>query len=885
MTAQPAKRTFMVVSHTHWDREWYQPFEAFRTRLVRMMDALIDLLERDPEFKHFVMDGQTVPLDDYLEIRPDRRETVERLVREGRLLAGPNYILPDEFLIGGETWVRNLMVGIRSARRYGAVMNVGYSPDAFGHIAHLPAVLRGFGLDAVVIWRGVGREVSTSEFRWAAPDGSEVLVVHFPTPAGYSYLSEVPEDESALGNVLANMRAALEPYATTSHVLVPNGTDHLPAREGLSRAIRTANAVMPDASMEHSTYPDFVAAVLEELEGKYRNLPRVTGEFRSSSRSNILAGVLSTRIWLKQRQVLCEDLLARYAEPIVVWAHLLRGAREDDSRTASDRALLQHAWKLLLQNGPHDSVTGCSVDAVYEDVGLRYDKVEQIAESLLGEYERGLGRRAAKPEQETVVVFNPENGPRTDFCTVRLIVGDHGVPTHLEDAAGDRIPIQVIERGLHSPVDRRERVLAGCVAPQVPGFGYKAFTVRYGSPPEHGAGMQPVPGDAETIENEFFRVTGESDGTLTVRDRRTGRTLAGLNRLEDGGERGDEYTYSPPENDETVRAPARPVAVRVTESGPARWILEVRQTYSLPARLSADRRSRSGKHVGCEIVSRVRLYPGVPRIDIETEVDNPAEDHRLRVLFPSGVVSEYSHAEQHFGVLKRPTAPVDYDSTWYEQPVNTHPQKSFTDLSDGEHALMIANRGLPEYEVLTEADGTATLALTLLRCVSWLSRDDLPERPGHAGPGMYTPGAQMPGRWRFEYSIIPHEGGWETAFAAAHRFARPLRAVRVAGGTGNLPSEDSLLAVDRPELVLSTLKLAEDDDAVIVRLYNIAGGPVEATVAFEDLHGPVQRVDLNEENDQPAGSGRLSLKPNEIATLRFGGDSPGHRHSGESRDP
>ena len=136
--------TFMVVSHTHWDREWYQPFEAFRVRLVRMMDALIDLLERDPDFKHFVMDGQTVPLDDYLEIRPDRRETIERFVREGRLLVGPNYILPDEFLIGGEAWIRNLMAGIRSARKYGAVMNVGYSPDAFGHITHLPAILRGF---------------------------------------------------------------------------------------------------------------------------------------------------------------------------------------------------------------------------------------------------------------------------------------------------------------------------------------------------------------------------------------------------------------------------------------------------------------------------------------------------------------------------------------------------------------------------------------------------------------------------------------------------------------------------------------------------------------------------------------------------------------------
>jgi hypothetical protein len=368
------------------------------------------------------------------------------------------------------------------------------------------------------------------------------------------------------------------------------------------------------------------------------------------------------------------------------------------------------------------------VDAVYEDVGLRYDRCEQIAESLIDEYHREIARMAARPAEETVVVFNPENGPRTDFCTVRLIAEDGELPTHLADAAGTHIPLQIIERGLHSPVDKRERVLAGFIASEVPGFGYKALVVGYGNTNDDDGS------DGSTIENEFFRVLTDFDGTLTVEDRSTGRTLTGLNRFEDGGERGDEYTYSPPESDEIVRTPSGVATALVTEAGPARWTLEVRQTYSLPTRISDDRRSRSTERVDCEIVSQVRLYRGVPRIDMETAVDNRAEGHRLRVLFPSGVASEHSHAEQHFGVVKRPSAPAEYDSTWYERPVATHPQKTFTDLSNGKHGLMVANRGLPEYEVLTEADGTATLALTLLRCVSWLSRDDLPERRGRAGP-------------------------------------------------------------------------------------------------------------------------------------------------------
>jgi alpha-mannosidase len=867
--AAETKRKFIVVSHTHWDREWYQPFEAFRVRLVRMMDALIDLFERDPEFKHFVMDGQTVPLDDYLEIRPDRRPVIEKLVREGRLLAGPNYMLPDEFLIGGEAWVRNLMFGIRSARAYGKVMNVGYSPDAFGHIMHLPAILRGFGIDAVVIWRGVGREATTSEFRWAAPDGSEVLAVHLPF--GYGYMAEVPEDQAALQNALTNMRGALEPFATTSHVLVPNGTDHLPAHSGLSQVIRMANKLMPDSQVVHGTYAEFVEGVRKELGAKgYERLPVLTGEFRSSERSNVIAGVLSTRIWLKQRYAQCEDLLARYAEPLTAWAHLARRARGGSGeQIASDRGLLRQAWKLLLQNGPHDSVTGCSVDEVYADVGLRFDRCEQIAEALIYDAIGAVAGLAVPPGVETVLVYNPAHGPRTDVATFRLPLQEGRLPTHVLDEAGNNLPVQAISRGLHSARDSRERVEAAFVAKDVPGFGYKTFRVEYDGE-EQGTGNRE---QGNVIENEFFRVTGEADGTITVEDKRSGTVLRRLNCFEDGGEAGDEYTYEPPANDEIIHGPSGPVKVAVAEAGPVRWTLEVTQTYSLPSRLSEDRKSRSKVLVDCPITSRVRLYPGVARVEIETTVVNASEDHRLRVLFPSGLVADRVCSEQHFGVIERPAAPPENDGTWYETPALTQPQKTFTDVSDGSRGLMLANRGLPEYEALTGPDGTVTIALTLLRCVSWLSRADLRNRKDHAGPGMYTPGAQMIGRWTYDYALVPHEDGWEKAFAEAHRFARPLRAVRVPGGSGEWPREKQLLSISSPEVVLSALKLAEDGDAVIARVYNIADQPTASGVALREPFSSAEEVDLNEENEHPAvqqgGAIRLGLSRNQIVTLKF----------------
>ena len=513
MTTEHKPRTFTVISHTHWDREWYQPFEQFRLRLVRMMDALIDLLERDPEFRHFAVDGQTVPLDDYLEIRPDRRETIERLVRDGRLLVGPNYMLPDEFLIGGEAWVRNLMFGIRSARRYGAVMRVGYSPDAFGHIAHLPAILRGFGLDSVLIWRGVSKEATTSEFRWQAPDGSEVLAVHFPY--GYGFMATLPEDEGQLKSVLGTQRTLLEPLATTSHVLVPNGTDHLPAHEGLSGVIRTANAMLDGDRMVHGSYPQFVADVRKELGDRYQELPLISGELRSSERSVILAGVLSTRIWLKQRYATCEDLLARFAEPLVAWAHLLRG-EGDEERVASDRGLLHEAWKQLLQNGPHDSVTGCSVDPVYNDVAIRFQRSEQIADALAAEAQREIALAVAKPGEETVLVYNSEHGPRTDVCHVRLADEPGKTPVKVIDDAGNEAPLQVIERGGTSPMDRRERVVAAFVAADVPGFGYKSFRVERADAPSRRP--LPVPRSKTNTSASPRRPTARSPSRTSAAD-------------------------------------------------------------------------------------------------------------------------------------------------------------------------------------------------------------------------------------------------------------------------------------------------------------------------------------------------------------------------------
>ena len=895
MTAPPPWK-LIVVSHTHWDREWYFAFESFRTRLVGTVDQLLDLLDRDPGYRCFMLDGQTAVLDDYLEVRPDRRADIERQVRAGRLQVGPWFVLPDEFLVGGESLVRNLMRGLRTVRQFGEPMMVGYLPDCFGQIAHMPALLRGFGIENAVIWRGVDESVAKTEFFWRAPDGSEVLTVHLPD--GYGNANALPAEQEALLEAIRGIREMLEPRATTPYLLLMNGTDHTPAQLKLAGIIAAANEALSDAELVHGNLPMLFAGIREVMGEQLGAWPRYQGEFRSGQRAHVIPGTLSARMWIKQRNQECEDLLARWAEPLSLWSDLLRKRLGDEwrepavppgppspypSQSASVVGLLEVAWRELLRNQPHDSVCGCSIDQVHDEMRVRFDRCWQIGEELTRQAMRGLCAQMPSGEGPGAAVFNPLNGPRTDFVTVQLRKREGEEPLEVVDPSGRTIPCQVMApEGRVSPLGPVEQVVAtlfyiqvGFVAPDVPGFGYRAFRAVYGPPRPASAG------GGGSIENEFFRVTADPhDGTLTVVDKLSGRRFSGLNRFVDGGDRGDEYNYCRPVRDEVVDRPSQPPRIAVVEGGPSRWTLEVALDYSLPCAVAEDRDERSAERVECPIVSRVSLYPGLRRIEIHSEVENHAQEHRLRVHFPAGLQTDVSHAEQHFGVVTRPLAVPAWDETWAEEPVGNYAQKSFVDVSDGEHGLMLANRGLPEYEALPGEDAvlspskeSVTIALTLLRCVSYLARFDLSSRPGLAGPLVPTPGAQMLGQHAFDYALIPHEGGWEESWPEAHRFAVPMRARRVEDSSGALPAEGALLALEGPAFAVSAIKRAEDGEGVIVRLYNVTSRPASGRVRLEEPFQGAEFVNMDEAFLAAApledGWVRLDAQPNQVLNLRF----------------
>jgi alpha-mannosidase len=447
-------------------------------------------------------------------------------------------------------------------------------------------------------------------------------------------------------------------------------------------------------------------------------------------------------------------------------------------------------------------------------------------------------------------------------------------PRAVLDGKGRDLPCQVVSRPapyyMTFPGVPPQEMEVGFVARDVPGYGYRAFQVIAGLPQK----KRPMSQAAGSIENEFFKLEADAkDGTITLQDKKTGQVSRKLTRFVDDGDRGDEYAYWAPTNDTVIQRPVHPPSVRVVENGPARFTLEVASVYRLPQTLSKSRETRSRRTVDCLVRSRISLYPGVQRVDFRTEVENRARDHRLRVHFPTDIQTDASHAEQHFGVVTRPIAVPEADETWMEQPVGTYPQKSFADVNDGVHGLMLANRGLPEYEVLPGAGGV-TLALTLLRCVGWLCRGDMATRRGPAGPVfLETPEAQCLGSHVFEYALIPHGGGWQQAFNEAHHFAIPMQARRSGSATGVLTAEGSLIEISSSKVVLSALKRAENGSGVVARLYNIDDRPVRARVRLNEPHKGVETVNLNEERlgDASVDDGwvRLSLRRNEIVSLLF----------------
>lgn len=898
---EPRRVKAVVVSTSHWDRAWYVPFQEFRWALVELLDQVVQLLDGRPGFEAFMLDGQTIPLEDYLELRPERQEDVRRLVASGRLLVGPWYVLPDEYLVSPEALVRNLMLGTRLARRLGGEpMLHGYNPDSFGHVGQLPQILRGFGIETALFWRGFGDEGEglPNEFWWEAPDGSRVLTSflrfgygnasQLGYPIRWGDASHFRFDLDLAVRQAVEAIESLAPHASAGTVLLLNGTDHTRAQGEIPDVVARLREMGYD--VRHGGPGDYFRAVAAAAP----ELPVLQGEFNRGRYSPILQGVYSARIPIKQRNWQVQLLLERAAEPAatVAW---LEGA--EYPATA-----LESAWKWLLRNHPHDDICGCSVDQVHREDMYRFDQAEQLGRIVQREsVRRVLERVALAPGgAAAVAVCNPSPHPRREVAV--LAVPFHAAAGELGSLVavgpdGTRRPVQVLGARTGYLAEPRHTLrrtiweLAWEV--EAPALGYAVYRLEPAQDGERvGAGSDPpvrVSGDRE-MDNGLVRLTIAPDGQIHLEDLRSGRCFGPLHVLEDTEDAGDEYDYSPASHSTTVWSVAVPVEIRWVERGPLRATAELRWDWWLPASLAPDRQGRTAERVACPVVTRVSLRRGQRRVEFETEFENRAQDHRLRVHFETGIVADHVLVDGHFELLRRPARPPARPE-WHQPPVPTAPARRFVAVEHRGGGLAVLTRGLPEYEALPARRGLS-MAITLLRAVGWLSRDDLLTRRSGAGPSLPTPEAQVPGRHRFEYAVQVFDDV-EELLVEAEAYHNPLVAVRADTRAGVLPEEAQMaveprflkdqvrdlparrswLRVEPACVVLSAFKRSEDGTAAVVRIWNpleqrravtvIPGFPVREAWKARLDETPLERLEV-------AGSRvNVEIGSKEVVTLRL----------------
>ncbi len=901
-------RKVSIVPHSHWDREWYAPFEAYRLRLVCMVDSLLDLLATDDRFTHFHLDGQVALVDDYLDVRPGAEDRLREMIAGRRLSIGPWYVLMDEFCVSGETLVRNLQLGIERGSELGAEPVVGYLPDMFGHVSQMPQLLRSAGFGHAVVWRGVPAAVKRSAFWWESPDGSRVRAEYLPV--GYAGGAFLPDDPAALVRRVGAHQAELESFLEPDWpMLMMNGGDHQGPQPWLGAVIEEANRSQEQFVFRHTSLAEHLGDAPTD------GLPTWPGELRSSNRSPILAGVLSSRVDLKQAAAAVENLLEKQSEPLAaLW--LPPGLWPSDE--------LDRAWKEVIRNSAHDSICGCSVDEVGRAVLGRYDTAGVLSSHVL---ERAVEMASVALSSSSTAALNSLPRPRSGL--VELLLPGNTAPAgtqQLDSVAPGRRELRgrgrdlpallgcLADEGWLAPSARAEGVhlsraddgglvvsmvrdpcrppdrlmtatmaeawaLAGAGAEEpltvivqragwqriiawvedVPGWGWSAWK----APADGGRIPRPVVVEALTIDNGIVRVRLDpGTGTFSLNG------VDGQNLIVEEGDAGDTYNFCPvgaADPDATTPDTTRqPVSVEITmiESGPLRAVARVRRTYEWPEGLieGGGPAVRSNRLVEVEVVSDVEVRAEEAVVRIGTTFDNRCRDHRVRAVFQLGVPARSSIAECAFGTVSRR---LEAEGGPMEPPLTTFPSRRFVSAGD----LTVVHQGLLEYEVLSGAEpepgsgehlGGRAVALTLLRAIGVISRPSLATRPNVAGPPSAVRSAQMPGPITTRYALAP---GCGDPFRIADEVWTPLIPFSPIGG-GTLPERGSRLEVDLAACTVSALR--RRGGALEMRVHNPSAQASAVTVAGHsgeliDLRGrPLERWD-----------GRFHVGPWSVVTARF----------------
>lgn len=899
-----------VVTHTHWDREWRYPLWENRMYLVDMMEELLNILDTDNEYTAFLLDGQTVAVEDYLEVRPENYEKIKEYIRTGRINVGPWYTLPDLYPVDGECLVRNLLKGTRLAKKLGGCLNVAYESFGWGQISQFPQIYKGFGIDIVIVSKNVSRErAPESEFIWEGADGTRILATRLGQHAranffmnsyieimnGMEYSSDnyrliwqnsgqlyhqadssnYIQDYFMLENTEVIHHDKIRSAAETawratddttlkSHRVLMNGSDSTTAQPLLTKLIKLLNEQFEDREFIHSTLERYTDKLKELID--YDSLRVLKGELRDGPAHACSANALMTRPYIKIFNKKVENALIRCAEPLSVINAMLG--------EIYDSNFLNIAEKYLLLSHPHDSINGVTQDKTVHDVMYMLNQSLEIAEVInnrvCSNIIKNIDTSRFDNKDILLVIVNPLPKARRDIIKVYIdtpremnvwdfdILDSNGVKVECQRVSRKEeiIPVSNLHsRPLPLFADRH------CVymdTGEMPAGGYKVFlispmedfnrTTMFWPEMRKSSGGDIVKA-VNLMENEYLEVTIENNGTLSIFEKQSGLIYSGLNYFEDTGDCGDYWMYYPPHNNKTYSSLGVQAKIWMEDNGPLSATLASEIKMMLPAyalRPENEVRGeskRSDEEKEMTIKTYFTLKKGSKKIDVRLIVDNSIEDHRLRVMFDTGIQSDYVDTAGHFTVDRRPYKIKQDSQGMFFPEMQTLPMQKFVDISDGLNGFAVLNNCFIEYEAIDNRKGT--LAITLLRGVRNIICTE--KRSGGYFPNQK--GGQSLGIREYEYSLYPHRGEWHQAnvYKGAEELNVPLKIIQTKKNKeGKLPLENSFYSVNNDDVVISAFKRSEDRNGYIMRLFNPKTDTFKVAVRLYSIIKEAYLTDLNE---------------------------------------
>lgn len=913
-----------IVSNSHLDREHRHEFQETRLMMAEMLDDVIRIMEEDPEYRFFTLDGQSIVLDDYLEIRPHMKERLTKLIRDGRIQIGPWYSLVDCYSVMPESIIRNLLVGDRVCRAYGQPMPVGYSIFSFGQMAQLPQIYAGFGIHDIVFYKGASAKVLPhSEFIWEAPDGTAAFTTRlgrekrwnfffdFDIPVilggdakqpgwqsrftdktklchfidkGHKqfYATELTPDrrirEDKINSSLDRVLGLLDETLAEHELLGFDGTDFTSPLKEIPEVMRLVNEKkVGELELVHSTPQAYFAAARADIDPK--KLQHYTGEMRFGPASHVHCETMGTNTEIKQGIWHAENTILQQLEPLTVMLAHMGGE--------TDRAAADYLWKMLLSSHAHDSVHGSGDPKIKSDNLWRIRQAQALADSLLRRTGDGICRRIGFAEDDgiRVVLFNTTPYDRTEMVelTLDLPAEERVESFEIRDEAGQPMDFYPLEESAFnlasinrqnrpkSVYSDRRRVLLPVGS--LPAMSYRTLRVyrKAGGTetttnpfPEGVFPYAPIAKSPAVLDNGLICVTLR-DGCVDVHDYETGLSASGLNMFESTGSCGDFWVHRVPFANTTVTSLHGKTKLELLENSALRAVCRMTCTMDIPRGLNESRSRRLDVTDPVDVVSTITVTRGSKRIDFVTELNNTGRDQLFSVRFPTGITADTADWEAPFEVRQRPTDPVSNDHLKHGPELSRQALQGYIDVRDGARGLSLFTKGIREAETVT--DNGVCLNLTLFRACSgtFPIHNDL-------FIGFDEEPSQCLGPQRFAYAVELHGAGFNAA-RACRLYQTDVLAVEVGlGGSGDQPEQAQLFSLSDDRAAVSAVKLCEEGGGYILRLNNPYGEDIPLTVSFPQPVARVEQTALSERGGQTlaenAAQVTLTLPAYKIVTLR-----------------